>query len=355
VWAQGLDPDGTERIVVVVKGTFDMPASGGVLSLAEEQLDFVHADTFTGEPGESATLYETDFAPIKPHCDVLLIGAASAPYGQPVTSLQVGMRVGDLVKQFEVIGDRYWTSGLGDPRPSSPRPFTRIPLTYDRAFGGGAPSPRDPSLKNAFLANPVGIGYFEGSPESEILGQPVPNTQDPSDPVVSPRRSYQPMAFGPIGRNFAARVPLAGTYDEHWLQEVCPFLPADFDNRYYQSAPVDQQMRYPSGGEIVQLVNLTATPLPPCQLPDLGLPVEITHVEGQRNERAAVVDTIVLEPDAARVTIIWRTSQPLRRNIREIAQVVVGRMPQNWYRARATGKTYYRSLGALVRSSRGDD
>jgi hypothetical protein len=30
---------------------------------------------------------------------------------------------------------------------------------------------------------------------------------------------------------------LAGTYDEHWLNETRPFLPADFDDQYFQAAP----------------------------------------------------------------------------------------------------------------------
>jgi len=36
-------------------------------------------------------------------------------------------------------------------------------------------------------------------------------------------------------------------------------LPADFDERYYQSAPPDQQTDYLRGGEEVELVNLRAT------------------------------------------------------------------------------------------------
>ena len=50
------------------------------------------------------------------------------------------------------------------------------------------------------------------------------------------------MSFGPIGRNFKSRVTLAGTYDKKWLDEIYPFLPADFDEQYYQAAPPDQQI-----------------------------------------------------------------------------------------------------------------
>ena len=34
------------------------------------------------------------------------------------------------------------------------------------------------------------------------------------------------MSFGVIGRNFKSRFPLAGTYDQNWMDNVFPFLPA---------------------------------------------------------------------------------------------------------------------------------
>jgi hypothetical protein len=36
----------------------------------------------------------------------------------------------------------------------------------------------------------------------------------------------------------------------------------------------------------------------------------------------------------------------------EVAQIVVGRMPRGWYRARELGKTYYPSLKDLVNTRR---
>jgi hypothetical protein len=44
----------------------------------------------------------------------------------------------------------------------------------------------------------------------------------------------------------------------------------------------------------------------------------------------------------------------LRKNIFEVAQVVAGRMPRGWYRARNLGKTYYPSLGELVNIRRAE-
>jgi hypothetical protein len=345
----GLDPDGRERVVVVIKGTFIIAPRGGVPTLAKEQDDFVFADTFTGKPGFSAVVYECDFAPFKPRCDVLLVGSAHAPNGQPVTSLMVGMRLGAMTKGFEVVGDRHWTAGVAGIAASSPKPFTSMPITYDRGFGGpGEASADDPAITNAYAPNPVGAGYFKRARDTDVFAKPLPNTQQPDDPVTSPKGSYRPMSLGPIGRNFALRYPLAGTYDSAWLADVFPFLPEDFNPAYYQAAPVDQQILYPVGGETVQLLNLTPHEQAPFQLPTIDMPVEFNNAAGERSEQAAVIDTIVLQPDRARLNLVWRTSLPLKDNVREIKQIVIGRMPHGWYRARDRRKKYYPSLGALA-------
>lgn len=40
-----------------------------------------------------------------------------------------------------------------------------------------------------------------------------------------------------MGRSWQPRLRYAGTYDQHWMDERLPFLPEDFDLRYFQSAP----------------------------------------------------------------------------------------------------------------------
>src|SRR6266480_55376 len=101
-YTMGMKPDGRELLVVVVKGTFSIPKSPSIVpELAEEQADLVMADEFTGEPGLSAPKYESDFAPFKPRCDVVLNGSAYA--GEPVKRIKVGLRVGTLEKSFTVV------------------------------------------------------------------------------------------------------------------------------------------------------------------------------------------------------------------------------------------------------------
>lgn len=76
------DKVGREWLVVVAKGTYAIPdRPEREPQLLEDQRPLVMTDIFTGEPGSSAPLYENDFAPGKPRCDVLLNGNCHAPHG----------------------------------------------------------------------------------------------------------------------------------------------------------------------------------------------------------------------------------------------------------------------------------
>src|SRR5215203_6198759 len=130
-YAMGMQPDGRESLVVVVKGTFTIPTNGGEPRLAAEQVPLVEADIFTGEPGLSAPLYESDYAPRKPRCDVLLNGSAYAPGGKPTEHVTVSLKVGSWSKSFEVVGNRVWQAGFLNLAVSKPEPFTVMPISYN--------------------------------------------------------------------------------------------------------------------------------------------------------------------------------------------------------------------------------
>src|SRR5579871_1748026 len=107
-WTLGFQPDGRELLVVAIKATYQLRGNGDEPVLCEVQEKLVESDTFTGEPGFSATKYEVDYAHWKPQCDVLVNGSAYAPGGRPATSVMVGLRVGVVNKRFNVVGDREW-------------------------------------------------------------------------------------------------------------------------------------------------------------------------------------------------------------------------------------------------------
>jgi hypothetical protein len=355
----GMDSDGRERLVVAVKGTFVIPRDGEVPRLAEKQEPLREADQFAGEPGLSAPTYESDYAPRKPRCDVVLNGSAYVPNGRPTDRVQVSLAIGQIKKSFDVVGDRVWETHLLGVRATPARPFKKMPISYGCAFGGthetdkSRQQPDQPEkLYQAYARNPIGVGFYRTNDRSFIVGKPLPNTEEGGRPVTRPHGDYTPIAFGPIGRSWNPRREFAGKYDEDWLSSVFPFLPADFDERYHQAAPPDQQMNYPKGGEEVVLVNLTPKGRTSFRLPTVHVPVMFRLRGGQQTENDAVIDTVIIEPDEARFTLTWRASIPLRRNIFDAEQIVAGKMRKSWHRARAMGKTYYSSLGKLGETER---
>jgi hypothetical protein len=330
----GVEPNGRELLVAVVKGTFRIPLeSGATVSLHEEQVPLVMSDVFFGEPGLSAPKYEVDFAPRKPRCDVLLNGSAHASDGKPTDRVVVGVRVGDWSKSFAVVGDRVWLSAAG-VRASSPTPFTVMPISYDRAFGGTDLRHEDPAQHAAFMPNPSGRGFHRHLVSKWLEGSPLPNTEELGTSVSAPDEAYRPMSFGAVGRHWEPRLKFAGTYDQNWLDNEFPFLPSDFSEQYYQAAPLDQQLPLPLGEQLVRLRNLTADGTRDFTLPHLAAPIHVFPRKGRREDLTAHVDTIVIEPGDDRVTMTWRVARPLRKSLFEIAEVLVGKKGSDWWHDR---------------------
>jgi hypothetical protein len=206
-------------------------------------------------------------------------------------------------------------------------------------------------MRDCYLDNPSGCGWFPGSIDSAlILGKPMPNTEEPGKPIDSPTGDFRPMALGPIGRSWPQRARFAGTYDDAWLADSFPFLPANFDNRYFQAAPADQQTDYLRGGEDVLLLNLTSQERAGFRIPEMAVPVTFFLKRGGHETVSALIDTLLIDTDARQVQLTWRISRPLRRNLFEITQVLIGSMSAGWWRARELGKHYYPSLSFLAKA-----
>jgi len=346
-YTMGIEPSGRELLVVVAKGTFHLPDAGERPSLLEEQAPLIMSDTFTGEPGVSAPIYEVDFAPKKLRCDVLLIGSAYAPNCQPVQRVGVGLKIGTLQKSFAVVGPRVWHSSMRGVRAGKSDQFIKQSISYDTAFGGVDNKHDDATKHAAYMLNPVGKGYHQHLKNEWVEGSPMPSTEQFNAPITDPSKAYAPQSFGPIGRGWQPRSSYAGTYDQHWIDEIFPFLPHDFDDNYYQAAPMDQQTDFLRGGEEVILANLTPTGKKQFQIPENDVPVYFFPRKGSHIEHKAVIDTIVFEPDLKRFSMTWRTHLPLKKSMFEIAQIVVGKKSKAWWRARTLGKDYYSSLDKL--------
>jgi hypothetical protein len=348
-YTMGMDPSGQEYLVVVVKGTFSIPVGGEQPTRALRQVALVEADVFAGEPGFSAPVAESDFALRKPKCDVLLNGSACAPGGKPAEQVPVMLQVGSLSKSFNVVGHRAWVNDPFGWKPTRPVPFVKMPISYGNAFGGRDLTDPDEKNHRWYGSNHAGVGFHTNLYPPLVEGKPLPNTEEVGKPVEKPDGKYRPMSFGPLGRAWEPRPRFAGTYDKNWLDNVCPILPTDIKDPYYQCAPPDQQIEHPKGGEQVILVNLTPEGRTAFPLPPLELPVSFFFRKGKETEQSAVVDTLTLEPDSRRFTVVWRTSLALKKDVFEVADIFVGPMSKGWHKARRLGKIYCSSIAAALK------
>lgn len=337
--AMGIDVTGRRYLIALAKAAYQIPDTAGrVCAPAEQQPRLVSADEFEGEPGLSAPVFESDHALRRRHCDVVVRAAAHAEHGRPVPELRVGFRVGARQKWARVVGERSWRSGVLGLTPSAPTPFVHMPISYGRSYGGAWPGDGDKDPGDCYRENPVGHGYASRRHERHLRDAPVPNIETPGQPVTSPACRVRPCAFGPVGRGWSPRCQYAGTYGQAYLDERFPLLPLDFDERYFQSAPQDQQIPYPTGGEPVELWGL----LPQSAhhhfvLPPLALPMMAITRTARPIRLDAVVDTLTVDLFAGIVSVVWRALLPVRHSMREVEVLASGNVCKRWWSARVYG------------------
>lgn len=310
-------PDARETLYVVVQATFELGEGG--LRVAEEQRPIVPGDEYRGDPASSSLRFAGQVHPCKPATDVVLLGAGYAPGGKPAPYFGVSLMVGKLRKLLHVYGDRVWSAGLTGAAPSEPIPTTSVPLIWERAYGGTVRAEDGEELCEP--RNPVGVGFLGGRSPAQLRGMPVPNLDDPRNPIVGLAPGATPVGFGFIGPSWQPRVAFAGTYDEAWRRTRAPFLPDDFDPRFLQAAPPDQI--YPGalqGGEPVEIINASPVGVQRFALPTCEL-VAAVSVAGRVERPRLCVETLALEPDQARLSMLWRGAVPCEKEALRIEQV----------------------------------
>jgi hypothetical protein len=316
-----MDKTGEKSWVVAVKATYRVRVDG-TTELSEPQTPLFYSAEHIGEPGQSSIRYEADLIPTKPATDVIVNGHAYAPGGHPAVSVDVSVRVGPVTKHLRVFGDRRWYVGVsGRLRPSSPANFHRMPIIYERAFGGWDKTDPEPAKQRMFFGNPLGSGFATN--EKHLEGKPLPNVEDPSHLISAWNDRPAPAGFGAIASYWSPRLEWGGTYDDAWMEKKFPLLPDDFDDRFHQCALPDQQVAgYLRGGEVVGLKNLTESGSLQFVLPKVHLGFS-TSFGKQKQEHRASLQTIVIEPDIPQVILVWQTSLACHHLLDDLDETVV--------------------------------
>jgi hypothetical protein len=311
------DRDGAEIWLVAVKCTFDIKPDGNT-EISEEQPPVMRVPEYYGEPGKSSIRYESDLILTKKTTDLIVVGHAYAPNSRPVQDLDVGFRVGPVQKILRVVGDRGWTT-FG---PSVPRSFVKMPLIYERAFGGIDKRSKHPEC-NWEWRNPVGTGFAVA--KRNLVDIPLPNIEYPDKPFLSWDDRHAPAGFGAICSHWQPRASFAGTYDEKWMKERQPLLPHDFDDRFFQYAPKDQQAPdFFRGGEQVALLNLSPASRLWCSLPKLHLGFETLFYDGSHQiHKIRKLHSVILEPDFPRLSLVWHSALPCHFKVQKLDRTII--------------------------------
>ncbi len=147
------DRNGAEVWLVAVKCTFDIQPDG-IDRVSEEQPPVLRVPEYHGEPGKSSIKYEADLVLTKTTTDVIVVGHALRA-GRPAGDA-AGRRVPGRAGAEGAAGVRRSRRGARRRRPS-PSPFMRMPLVYERAFGGVDTKSAHPE-RDWDWRNPVGTG-----------------------------------------------------------------------------------------------------------------------------------------------------------------------------------------------------
>lgn len=224
---ESITADGTQFHTVVLRQTLELRE--GSLAFAQTQKPLATTDRFYEEPNRSSLVEESDLAPYKPMCDVLVSGVAYAPTGQPMRRFATGVRIVSaptasgpdvdapsqtaqqaasaerrvlLDHRIDVTGPRdfercsgltRWANALiafatlgGVRRPNwkltSPAPIISVPIRYEYAWGGQCRvDANDPAAARLPKASRMAVDERQAHPDGPSA--PIAHTVCERNPV----------------------------------------------------------------------------------------------------------------------------------------------------------------------------
>ncbi|APR82343.1 Hypothetical protein A7982_07692 [Minicystis rosea] len=291
----GLEPM-RDCLAVIVKATCDLiPGDRAALRKQAEPLSY---DVFPDGAEERVCTHPADLGLFKVRADVVAIGHAHASGGS-ATSMDVELRFGHegngFHRKIRVFGDRKWSRGKASPEASEPVPFAVMPLSYDRAFGGAG-----------FDANPAGVGLVDRWRHARVL-PPLPNLEDPDTLFRLPSQRPAPTCFAPIPLSWKERWSAREERRSPWAR-----FSEDLDWTFYQIAPPAQRLAFLRGDEPFTLVGMHhAHAVLEGTLPGVRPRCFASQGKERFDEVSLWLDTVVLDADAMKMTLVWRGTLPV--------------------------------------------
>lgn len=264
---------------------------------------------------------------------------------------------------------KWGTLTLIRPSPwklTRPREFTSLPMRAEYAYGGecrintgdpaavkvgkthrltpeqlaghpdcdGTPN-EHPVAHTICDSNPSGCGYTEHwflkatgaklikAPRIELVGQALTAKgfwRALSKPLAVEGSLHAPVPGIAIRSKLTpARSALLGTVTPSFVERgAC--LPEDFDFAIWNAAPLDQQIEFPCGDEVFELINLCRTRTPGSFVDSGGnvvlrllMPAHECFATVIRNHERLCsiplhIDTVIIEPETYSVSLVWRAT-----------------------------------------------
>jgi hypothetical protein len=335
---EGRDEANEPIMSVLAKRTYRINP-GKRVTRAETAKPFVRIDEYydDGEPEWTTVKHEAEFAAYKIATDVIVIGKAYAPYGNPVPLADVTVQVGSYRKILRVTGNRHCIyRPNANPLFSDPVPFSEMPIQYDRAYGGHDLL-SDTAAPFYYPRNDRGIGVVLKNAKETVDNLVLPNIEDPAD-LLTPDRvvfekpdnwSRQPLpdGLGWFDRTWYPRCSLTGAIPSYLdiesvlREEALGLIPKGqvalsrqfrlpgFDVRFNNGASRGLILPYLKGDESFKLTKLT----PGCAL-EFQLPGETPSMMldigfGEKNLKP-IIHTVCVRLEEMQVDIIWRGAHP---------------------------------------------
>jgi hypothetical protein len=354
-----VDQHGSSFHVVVAKTAYLMGSrdAGGDATLTPVVVAKLNVeDRFFDDPHGTSVRQESDFAPYKPACDVIVNATAYVPRKKPTQIFQVKLTVRDarhpllIDKSLSVSGEHSFQKklalwGTNPWRLTRVKDATNLPLRYAYASGGQCrigqgDASGGPVAHEASEENPCGRGFARRwyLDAKRVREMPAPRIHTAAVPLTAQQfwRAAKgaalpaPVGLGVVGRGWLPRRALAGTFEDKasWGKDEVPRLPMDFDFAYYNCAPRDQQCPYLSGQEQFVLVNLCSPDHPSSTVDAKGnvvlhftLPLQALFLLAADSSNKLltermVIDTVTIEPDENRVDLVWRALLPTDADLR---------------------------------------
>jgi hypothetical protein len=318
------DENGAPLLVPLVQSTYAIVAPDRLARLEEQPRPSLTGELWGEDAAVSSYRIEPPCAFTKPGTDVVLLGHAQARNAMH-RELTVTFRVGPVGKQVRVTGDRVWVRTMGSIHATEPLPFSRMPLCYERAFGGWDRSSADPAKHTFEPRNPVGTGFrAPGSPFEE--GLRLPNLEDPAEPLTRLGDVVRPAGFGFLSPDWQPRLSLAGTFDERWQEERMPLYPEDFDRRFFNAGSpglvTDGHLR---GDEPVLVENASPLGRLSFRLPGERVPTcRVRLAYGPTLDVPLALDTVIVATDAGRVMMLYRGHLALPKGPHDVRAIRLG-------------------------------